>query len=266
MRKRLSDILGELQESSSGGGYEFADKKPPDQGILRVAACRWVDMLAEYKRLSAGGSSYSDLRFRYIACNRALNFLGEIAPRFRPSIHAGGKWKGARTPEENLLSNDHQVIDLEWLALNCGYDGQRSDHLPARWSGLFLDCLDLEIASRFAGTAGTAENKARNILALTMEEQIQLRSIQSEEVRSWWREREEERRKVRRVIIDSQAREPKLRGCEDSWPNAYLAVKCAEKSGGAATDWIELISGEAVAASTLSHVKKRVPQLLKGAP
>ena len=250
---------------ASGENYSFVDKKLPEDVLekfnLEKLLKRLHSTIADVQNVTAS-KQYEEVRNRYIALNRALTFQGHIAPRFRPSLTTG-KRKHERTEDQNLISNDHQVLDLEWLCLQCGFDEVRGNALPFRWRGMFGDNLNIEISEKFAGTGGSAENKAVEILNLSFDEQVQLRSIQSEKVRRWWRGRVDERDRVRRAVIGGRVKNVGLRGKEILWPDLYCATKCADFAGLSSGVWVSLITGDSVPPSTLSNVKKRVPELLK---
>ncbi len=259
--------LGRLAPKSfaTGENYSFADKKLPEDVLKKLDLEKLLKHLhstiAEVQKVTSS-KQYEEVRNRYIALNRALTLEGHIAPRFRPGLTTG-KRKHGRSEDQNLISNDHQVLELEWLCLQCGIDAVRGNALPYRWRGLFGDDLNIEMSENFAGTGGSAANKAVEILNLSFDEQVQLRSIQSEKVRNWWRDRVDERDRVRRAVIEGRVKNAKLRGKETSWPDLYCATKCTDFAGLSSDLWACLITGRSVPPSTLTHVKKRVPELLK---
>jgi hypothetical protein len=253
------------QSFTTGENYSFADKKLPEAVLktlnLEKLLKRLHSTIAEVQNVTSS-KQYEEVRNRYIVLNRALTFEGHIAPRFRPSLTTG-KRKHGRSEDQNLISNDHQVLDLEWLCLQCGFDAARGNILPYRWRGMFGADLNMEISEKFAGIGGSAENKAVEILNLSIDEQVQLRSIQSEKVRNWWRDRVDERDRVYRAVLEGRVKNAKLRGKETLWPDLYCATKCATFAGLSSQVWACLITGNSVPQSTLSNVKKRVPELLK---
>ena len=259
--------LGRLAQKSftTGENYSFVDKKLPEDVLkkfnLEKLLKRLHSTIAEVQNVTSS-KQYEDVRDRYIAFNRALTLEGHIAPRFRPSLTTG-KRKHGRGEDQNLISNDHQVLDLEWLCLQCGFETVRGNILPYRWRGMFGDDINIEMSEKFAGTGGSAENKAVEILNLSFGEQVQLRSIQSEKVRNWWRDRIDERGRVYQAVIEGRIKNAKLQGKEASWPDLYCATKCAAFAGQSSDVWAYLITGRSVSPSTLSNVKKRVPELLK---
>lgn len=255
----------EIEVQASGSHYLFLDISLPDTTVDKANGEVFLKALTKIvASLSAAGTckKYVNFRKQYIALNRALNRKGFIAPRFRPSLSSGGS-RFKRTEVDNLISNDHQVIDLEWLFLQCGYDEDISDLVPDRWQNMFCPEMDFYSASLFAGTAGTAENKALNILDLGDSEQLQLRAIQSEEVRSWWRTKRTQQKRLPHAIKAEQSNNRFLRGKEKTWPNCLLAAECADFSGLSAEKWCRLITGSTKSASTISTVKKRATALLK---
>lgn len=247
-------------------GYVFLDADMHSEDIEIASNEGLITGLVKIKAKVQGvirSKSYEDVRSQYIEVNKALNVKGTIPPRFRPSLSAGSRAGTDRDRDVNLISNDHQVLDLHWLSLNCGFDQAREKWIPDRWHGLFVGELDYEIAQVFAGKGGSSKLKASEILRLTEEEQFQLRSIQSEATRSWWRHHRANQEQVRAAVLSGQIKNAKLRGCEKTWPNAWLAIQCADRAGLSAVIWYEMITGDQLSASTISNIKKRVPMLVK---
>jgi len=254
------------QRSDQGAGYTFTNSDLPDEKIARIQNSLLIHKLSKVNLKIQGvtkSARYEDVRLEYIMLNKALNTKGVIAPRFRPSLSAGGRKGVPRTKESNLISNDHQVIDLHWLSVNCGFDQGRNAWLPDRWHGMFLDGLDYGVAQVFAGTGGASSLKATDILRLTADEEVQLRSIQSEATRRWWSHRKDNREQVRAAVLSGQIKNAKLRGCENTWPNAWLAIECASRAGLSAGTWYEMITGNELPGSTISNIKKRIPKLVR---
>ncbi|WP_412552415.1 hypothetical protein [Shimia sp. MIT1388] len=251
--------------TSFGENYRFSDKQLPNSTVDKAdpkELVRLLEALVAQQMAANSLNSYDDIRGKYIALNRALNRRGHIAPRFRPSL-SGGKHKVNRSHDQNLISNDHQVLDLEWLNCQCGFKDDFAHHLPPRWVGIFGPNLDFELASLFAGTAGSADNKAADILELPLIAQMQLRAIQSQKVRYWWRDRRQQMDILRQGIRAKQPTTSAWRGNEVVWPKRWLAAKCAGYAGGSASEWSELIEGGAVAPTTISGVKKRCDTILR---
>lgn len=126
---------------------------------------------------------YPEIRERFVACSIMLNILGEIAPRFRPIRTPKQQKKGEPYPEnEKILSNDLQVIDLEWIHRHGLY---ASDTL--NFKGLFNrdKAFDIEKATEFTNKVGLKQTKAESI-ALSPIEQFQLAALQSKDVISRW--------------------------------------------------------------------------------
>lgn len=126
---------------------------------------------------------YPEIRERFIECSIMLNILGEIAPRFRPIRTPEQRKKGVPYPEnEKLLSNDLQVIDLEWIHRHGLY---ASDII--NFKGLFNSdkAFDIEKATKFTNKVGSKQKKAESI-ALPPIEQFQLAAIQSKDVIGRW--------------------------------------------------------------------------------
>lgn len=254
------------QETDHGSGYVFANTDLPDKTIEETSNDELIADLVQIRSKVQGvmgSTDYEDLRAMYIATNKALNVKGTIAPRFRPSLSAGSRAGTARDRDVNLISNDHQVIDLHWLSQNCGFDQAREKWISGRWHGLFGSDLDYKIAEVFAGKGGSSKLKATEILRLSEEEQFQLRSIQTEATRSWWRHHLANQEQVRAAVLSGQIKNAKLRGCENSWPNAWLAIECANRAGLSAVLWYEMITGDVLSASTISNIKKRIPKLIE---
>ena len=157
------ELFEELLGTDSGLGYEFDNADLP---VDKVAAIPAGKLIAELHKIVAEvqgvllKTPYENVRRPYIAVHKALNNKGEVPPRFRPTSTASKKWGSERSRAHNLISNDHQVLDLHWLSVEGGYDHLRDRNLPRRWQGLFRAGLDYEVAARFAGTAGSAANKA----------------------------------------------------------------------------------------------------------
>ena len=261
-----SDEILQNLDADEGGQYEFADADLPLEVMNRESNEQLVARLTTVKALVQGAAKttdYEDLRGQYIAVNKALNEKGVIAPRFRPSLSAGSKFGAIRTRDLNLIHNDHQVLDLHWLSTACDFDSNRDRWLPWRWHGLFGQELDIGLAQTFAGTGGYSKVKATEILNLSSDEELQLRSIQSEATRSWWRHHVDSREQVRSAILSGRIKNPKLRGCENTWPDAWLATECAKRTGVSAPWWYEKITGNQLPASTISNIKRRVPKLVK---
>lgn len=126
---------------------------------------------------------YPEIRERFLACSIMLNILGEIAPRFRPIRSPKQQKKGVPYPEnEILLSNDLQIIDLDWIHRQGLY---ASDIVNCK--GLFDSDkpFDIEKAAKFASKLGTKQLKAQ-LIALPPIEQFQLAAIQSKDVIGRW--------------------------------------------------------------------------------
>jgi len=247
-----------------GEGYRFLDKSLTEAAIARVRPEQLVLHLGRVLRdiRAAGGvEAYERFRGQYIAINRALNWKTRIAPRFRPTQPTG--WQvGARTTRaQRLLSNDHQVLDLEWLAFFKFEQGEPLPQVANNYALLFHDGLDLEEAARFVGTGGKPQIKAETILSLPVCDQLMLRSIQSEPVRQWWKHRRNKRDEVRQLVISAQPGRPRLIGKDVEWSTAWLAKECAAFAGRSATEWSWLISGREMPASTISHAVRQISQL-----
>lgn len=126
---------------------------------------------------------YPEIRERFLACSIMLNILGEIAPRFRPIRIPQQCKKGVPYPDnEILLSNDLQIIDLNWIHRQGLY---ASDIVNCK--GLFDSDkpFDIEKAAKFASKLGTKQLKAQ-LIALPPIEQFQLAALQSKDVISHW--------------------------------------------------------------------------------
>lgn len=258
--KKLLEVGDDSFGTDSSVYYRFLNVDlPPD----RVKAVDSEEAIAKLREVVAAvqgarrSCNYEDVRKRYIALHKLLNERNHIAPRFRPTLRTSKGRGTERKPDDNLISNDHQVLDLHWLSL----EGAVSDRdLPARWQGMFRDGLDYDLASLFAGTAGSAENKAM-ILALSVDRQLELRSLQTEAVRKWWDRERKVRESVCHAVRCETRKSPNLRGKHAIWADGWLATRCADYAGGAGDFWYERITGGTIPASTLSHIKKRVPKL-----
>lgn len=258
--KKLLEVLDDSYGTDSSVYYRFANADLPPEAVRALdpeTAIAKLDALVAEVQGARRSCSYEDVRKKYIALHKLLNERNYIAPRFRPTLHSSKRRGIERKPSDNLISNDHQVLDLHWLSL----EGVLSyEELPPRWHGMFKDGLDYELASYFAGTAGSAENKAM-ILVLTVDQQLALRSLQTEAVRKWWDRQRLIRDQVRVAVQCEARRNSGLRGKHVLWANGWLATRCADYAGSSAVSWYERITGERIAASTLSHIKSRVPKL-----
>ncbi len=258
--KRLMDVDDDSYGTDSSVYYRFLDAELPPERVKGIASAKVVEKLAEIVAAVQGAGrscSYEEVRKQYVALHKLLNERGHIAPRFRPTLRGPKGWGAARTPEHNLISNDHQVLDLHWLST----EGSVSDReLPPRWRGLFRDGIDHDLASRFAGTAGSAEKKA-DILALSVGQQLELRSLQTDAVRKWWDREQAVHRRVRIAVMCEARKIPNLRDKHLLWADGWQATRCADYAGGSGPFWYERITGMSIAPSTLSYIKKRVPKL-----
>ena len=258
--KELFEVGDESFGTDSSIYYRFPEIDLPPDRVKTVNPEKAIAKLDEIVAAVQGARrtcSYDDVRKRYIALHMVLNERNHIAPRFRPTLRGSKGWGAARKPNDNLISNDHQVLDLHWLS----FEGAVSDQdMPARWRGMFRDGLDYELASLFAGTAGSAENKAM-ILALSVDRQLELRSLQTEAVRKWWDRERKVRESVCHAVRCETRKSPNLRGKHAIWADGWLATRCADYAGGSGVDWYERITGGTIPASTLSNIKKRVPKL-----
>lgn len=126
---------------------------------------------------------YCEIRKRFVACSIMLNIKGEIAPRFRPIRTPVQAKKGVPYPDgDRLLSNDLQIIDLDWIHRQGLY---ASDIL--NFKGLFNSdkAFDIEKATKFVSNVGEKQLKAQ-LIALPPIEQFQLAALQSKEVKGRW--------------------------------------------------------------------------------
>ena len=256
------ESIRELASEGRGEHYRFPEMRIPEK-LRRVAPERLLPELQSLvMKLERPRSitSYSDVRQKYAAINMLLNEAGYIAPRFRPSLHVHYRPGTQISTDAALLSNDHQVLDMHWLLFNGDFQGDRHKILPARWTALYPDDLDIEVANLFVGTVGTAETKAK-VLGLSNSEELQLRTIQSEKVRKWWERSDKERPSVMRALLQASAGRPQLKGREEQWANVWLAARCADYTRKPAPEWYALITGTSIAGSTLSTIKKKLKGL-----
>lgn len=258
----FADLIG---SSSSGMGYEFAEASVPDKMLnaRRDNLMAGLGLVASRVQGATAASDYLTERHNYIALNKALNIDGVIAPRFRSSLSAGGPSSKERTMVQNIISNDHQVLDLHWLDAALG--GPRDRALPSRWQGLFGfgRGLDVNIASRFAGTAGSAADKCV-FLGLPEDEQLQLRTIQTAAVRSRWTRPREKREQVRVVLACAATTDESVRKNPQEFLDVWLAAEIGEYTGYGASAWYSMITGTDIPDSTLSRRRKRLGSLLAG--
>lgn len=267
---RSSDLLLEIErhidDTSAGIGYDFIDIDVPD-ALRSVPVPRLIGRLGMIKTQVQGpipSADYPELRRAYIAINMALNEMAIIAPRFRPSLSAGGPLGSKRTAIDNMISNDHQVLDLHWLA-EALFKSEPDSAREERWQGLFGygRCFDFGMAASFAGTTGSASRKC-GILGIPDDEQLQLRTIQEDAVRSFWKRQREHRERVRGATAAAARDNPHLRGKAVKYGNVAVAIACAEYVGYAAEDWYEMMTGEKIPASTVSDIRRRLPTLIAG--
>lgn len=53
-----------------------------------------------------------------------------------------------------------------------------------------------------------------------------------------------------------------LRGKEEKWCKAWIALECAKFGGLSGAFWYEAITGERIPETTLSNIKRRIPALM----
>jgi hypothetical protein len=125
---------------------------------------------------------YSEIRKRVVLSSIMLNIKGEVAPRFRQMRSPAPKIGAFYPPDQSLLSNDRQMIDLHWIYCQ----ELNASNIPG-YNGLFdiTKPFDLIEATKFVNVAGTAERKS-DLLGLPEFEQLQLTSMQSPKVKTRW--------------------------------------------------------------------------------
>jgi len=247
----------------SGEGYRFCWDKTLGEEV--TSNCSPKTLVKRLEKLTiefeAAGNvdEYEAIRGKYCALNRALNTKEIFAPRFRPTIRSKIQLRATTSRAQNLISNDHQIIDLDWLAINCNTEGEITSRLPDNFKqmmgglqGTAYTELNESSAEKFVGTGGSPSRKAEEFLALSPGEQLMTRTLQGETTRSKWRSL-----KGKRDVIEKKLRGIGLEGSQKSWPDAWLARALAEQDYDS-TFWYEFITGETIAASTITNIIKRI--------
>ena len=202
---------------------------------------------------------YEKVRNQYLALNRALNGFDSIAPRFRPTLKSGIAWKAPRTRSANLLSNDHQVLDLDYLEVHHNHYGDLSAALPDNYQELFVHDqlngaveLDEDTAEYFVGTGGHPSRKASDYLMLNPAQQLETRTLQTENVRSDWRRLSDKKR-----AIEAKLRDRGHVSNGKDWSAAWLACQLGSRLR-SSDKWYKLITGDTISASSLTHISREI--------
>ena len=269
IRQAMTADIEELSDRTDGEFYTFDVTELPAEIVKNVTSDKLLSALSRVcSHVSRGVEKrpYDKVREPFIKLNKALNVQGKIAPRFRPYISSGPSNLQTRTPEQNQISNDLQVLDLHWLWCRQAYDHNRLQDISLRWHSLFGKEFDIEAAEHFVGTAGDMQKKAVDILHLKPSEEIELRMIQSKGTRSWWSDVRKQRAEVSHLIQNAMAQSDKLQGKKSQHEQVWLAYKCKSKAKiGRIPDWYELISGKTMPRTTISTMKSRVDRLKRSA-
>ena len=182
-------IIAKEDESLSTYKFPFTQEqllrmeKKIDANTSEYYLTTMQELCFDSRDASGNPLPYCEIRKRVILSSIMLNIKGEIAPRFRPMRTPKKPKKGEPYPEDqNLLSNDRQIIDLLWIHRQGLFASDIKN-----FKGLF-NCdkpFDIDKATKFVNKVGTKQLKAE-LIALPSIEQFQLASIQSADVKSRW--------------------------------------------------------------------------------
>jgi hypothetical protein len=230
--------------------YAFPTAEIPP--AIKAASTEWI--ISELDRVSnawiAGGvAPYTTVRELACQISLELNLRGGVAPRFRPMRRPRPIGKGAYPKEDSLLSNDRQVIDLHWL--RCRNAKLRIEN--RRWDGLVAEGpFDFALASLFSGTTGSPTTKAEEILCIRTADQLELSTLQSEELRKRWsviaRGRDDVgghslgMKEVRRKLEDKALSVPAITPYIEGWVTLWMCYRLLGKPKGASKQLARLYS------------------------
>lgn len=229
--------------------YRFPDENPKYKRLLELGRTKPVEQLIEWiEKLSHGRSAksagktlpYEQVRDALCATSIALNEKGWPAPKFRP-LRKPPRVKGLAAGEATL-SNDRQVIDLNWLKQH------EVVSATAAHQALFEGPnFDFRRASQFVATVGKANLKAK-VLGLTDRQQLVLGVLHSDEMRDRWRTIEAA---VRRgdIALREYAEQGKARLDKKDipgWMNAFKALAIAKGDVTSARGVYQAITGKSI--------------------
>lgn len=185
--KALSDFIAEIEKD------EEAAEAPPPPVVVMPAAVVSTDLvkyetfpvthatevlttddpLDDMKALCRDVLLHKDylrIRNEYCRLSIKLNFIGKLAPAFRPVLKSGGVWGDKQIHHQ--VHRDQVVIDLHWChTTKMGFSPTDPNHLA-----LFDDptVFPFDRAYAVAGKKLTSKYRAAQALCLTTLQQCQL--------------------------------------------------------------------------------------------
>jgi hypothetical protein len=261
MPRKKTELTRKIITDASGEGYKFCwddcEKVKKVSQLPQTTLLKYLEIkVRDFNQCDV--NDYEKIRRDYCVVNRALNRQEAFPPKFRPTIRTRIRFGTKPTRAQCLITNDHQIIDLEWLVLNDDPERPMAYRLPDNYRMMILSLrgnlnpqLSHAEAERFVGTAGPLHTKAFSMLRLDTDEQYMVRTFQLEEVRLRWRLLTARRQKVEELLRAKPRKKSKL-----DWPNAWLAGELSSHTF-SAQDWYFLLTGEDIASSSITYARTR---------
>lgn len=258
-------VLTEAAECSTSAGYLFPGDDPVVLDKIKtleaIPTLRLVEILEKLsKNLSIKDGKrkpYGEIRPFVCAISLVLNGRRHYPPRFRPLRSLKKAPRGTvRNPDESLLSNDRQVIDIHWLW------STKQGRPKSKWRDLLkAESFNFRRASEFVVVVGARENKVKE-LKLTEWEMFQLTTIQTEVVRNRCRHvmdrAEEVEPDLEEWITDEQAR---IRHTVDELTAQFIAVNLADGDHHRAVALYTLMTQEEISAKTMQRRREKFTKM-----
>lgn len=172
---------------------------------------------------------YLEIRDEYCALHIEMNVRhnqeGIRAPRFRPHYKRPRFIPGKKYPYiGKLISNDTQVIDMNWLH-SFGFHYGDDDLVHKMLGG---DEFDFDAASEFVQLKGEPEKKV-GYIGLDFDEQLQMSMIQKKEIKVFWEKLQKYELRTQRVLTSLGKRVHYVRGNEQTWTQLAVATALEQK-------------------------------------
>lgn len=209
---------------------------------------------------------YMEVRLWLCAINWVLNRRRREAPSLRPMRRPSAPIPGKPYGDDDAtLSNDRQVIDLEWLWWS------RPTRAKSRLAELldtgdfcYTNSFNYALASRYVEIGGTALQKLADLRMQTnVMEQFFLGALCSDPVRKY-REAVLGRAEVLRAVLLERASGSRSRlddnGAE-SWVQEYIALRAARGSPQDAEEALRVLYDRHKPANQLSNRKQQLGEL-----
>lgn len=256
--KALSDFIAEIEKD------EEAAEAPPPPVVVMPAAVVSTDLvkcetfpvthatevlttddpLDDMKALCRDVLLHKDylrIRNQYCGLSIKLNFIGKLAPAFRPVLKSGGVWGDKKLHYQVL--RDQVVIDLHWChATKMGFSTTDPNH-----QALFDDpaVFPFERAYLVACISRTSKYRAAQALCLTTLQQCQLLRLREEALNSrqealdkgWYESKGKRVSKIaaiKRQISQWAERDKRIASSRDHYEKLWLARELLEPGAKAA--------------------------------